>query len=588
MPHWCARVAADRIQNAMSDNDALVAVIDSGWGGFYRSMNLDEVLPGFVKLGHRGDAGAIDNAFEQTTLRGDGVSVKIWGDLKTNPNAEVWKKFAQQFDHPRSVCRFADLAWCADPSDHDSARTAIEAYRQCALPWVLDELDAGPEQWPATRHDGSPVEPEPDERWCFGAYRLRRARQIAIVIGDAKLVDDVTSQTQSLITAQLNNDLGRSACRLFDVVLTPNGKRPAWFAETGLEILEHLGDAPVNWSTQMIDELRTAAAPAGFTGDWAAHLNELHLQALVANANARDELAHWKLLGEAAQFAQDRGMNEQAQALLEQWNAIDPTVFLKKHRFEGPPLPDGFGEQQEEMIQAMTSSIVDPASAIPIIAGPLPATIEELKKQSIRTGLGIPNQTISEGRTSVVADDDELERLDMMNSAGRHALFCADIVLIPALNRIHGKIGLNIADWEAAWKSDFVDDKAAIRLAEATRLFFENRCDTAAHLLCPTLEHMLRRVAWQVRVVEPRPPQPGHDYIPPTLIPILERLEGHIDEQRRQWLQHLLIDSMGFNLRNETAHGTATLVNCQRAALLLNAAAWIASLTIAPPSDEEE
>jgi len=172
-------------------NDDLVAEVDSGWASFYRSMGLYEVLPSFVALGHGGDAAAADAAFQQTSVRGGGVSVKVWGDLKGHQHTDAWKRLAREFEHPRSVCRFADLAWCADPRDQDSAQLAISAYRDCALAHVLDECDSAPEQMPASRPDGTPIEPEPDERWIFASHRLRRARQIALVIRDAVLVDEI-------------------------------------------------------------------------------------------------------------------------------------------------------------------------------------------------------------------------------------------------------------------------------------------------------------------------------------------------------------------------------------------------------------
>jgi len=398
-----------------------------------------------------------------------------------------------------------------------------------------------------------------------------------------------------LIGDQLTQGDGRGACRLTDVVVEPQQHRPQWFATRALEILTLLSDAPVNWTTQLIDALRTAAAPTNFSGDWSDHLNDLHLNALSTNANSRDGLVRWKLLGEAQKWAEDRGMAEQANDLLEQWNAIDPSAYLQRHRTEiqlPPEFARTLGQAQKEMIETMTAPVLDPASAIEAIGAPLPATLvapkpELAQEPNVRRGLGLPSQTISEGRTSITSSDDDLARQEMMKTGKAHALTCADTMLIPALNRIHGKISFNADDWESAWsRSAFVDETAASRLTEATRLFFENRCDSAAHLLCPTIEHMLRRFARSVGAVKPRPPHPGHDYIPPVLGPILERLEGYIDEDRRVWLEHLLADPMGFNFRNEIAHGTASPVNCQRTALLLNAAAWIANL--APPSVDEE
>jgi hypothetical protein len=217
----------------------------------------------------------------------------------------------------------------------------------------------------------------------------------------------------------------------------------------------------------------------------------------------------------------------------------------------GPPggEPDESEREYERRRQAhpmsflVTRTLVDPDSAIPIVH----------------------------------ATDDASHRLLALTQqrqlAGSiWATFATDI-----LHRFTGKYGRpSRDDLTAFFTTDLIDSAAAERIARAFELFWDGAADDSAHVIAPRLEGVLRNLARELGlpiIREPEADRPGRVR---TLGELMPAMEGRLPSAGwHDYLNLLLRDPLGFNLRNVIAHGVRAQISEHDSALLLHAACFL-------------
>jgi len=573
----------------MTETEQFALLLDAQWKSGFKPSGMHETPTlGFREAAVSSGVGqAVLRAFELWESRGNGISVGIWGEIIGHDDAASWRYLALAAQHPRSSCRLADVAWCADPSDRDIGRVASEAYLACGSLWVLDEIEGGHDLVTRTLPDGSSETPDPDHK-LFLRSRVRRARQIAVA---AKLDDLVTTADAMLLTeveAALSASDPKGAHWFLTAANTSTASRPDWFVAKAQAVLAALSDDPkaVEHAKSVVAILRASPAPTGYQGNWKEDLRQAELEAVVAFAYDADGAVRYFRLQRAHNFAEQYGYIAERDQIAADLTGIDETQFLEKRRTP-IPIDPVLLRNFESQVDRASNALTDAASLVAVLSTFSPPDIAHAiaAHDSAGRGINVPAQQIGIGINFQIDDDAEQRRFDIARLMQLEALISAEHLLLPVLDHAAAQ---QIVGWTDAWQAWHIRQPGADRLAEATRLHFEQRWEASAHLSAPTIEQALRVFAEQHNAVLRRPPRPKADYIPPGSGAILEKLTGYVDETLRQWLQNLLVDAFGFNLPNSLAHGTHGTVTAQQSALLLHAAALIHQLPPPATTEEEE
>ncbi|MBE3575505.1 MAG: DUF4209 domain-containing protein [Firmicutes bacterium] len=155
-------------------------------------------------------------------------------------------------------------------------------------------------------------------------------------------------------------------------------------------------------------------------------------------------------------------------------------------------------------------------------------------------------------------------------------VFAADV-----LDRIRAKYGEpTVGELTGFFKTEIISEDIAERVARALLLFWNGETDESAHILVPRLEAIIRTLAREIGlpvIREPRGDCPGGVK---QLGDLLHSLSGYLDDDWRRYLDNLLVEPVGVNLRNRVAHGLISSVNKQEAALLIHCVCFLRRLEL--------
>lgn len=151
--------------------------------------------------------------------------------------------------------------------------------------------------------------------------------------------------------------------------------------------------------------------------------------------------------------------------------------------------------------------------------------------------------------------------------------------------RVHGR-GTD-GELEAFFATKLIGESRAERFARGVRLFWDHEFDDAAHIVVPRIEGVLRDVARFAGIAVTQPPKEGEFTGWLTLGQLLTKLRAHDpDLAWFDYLDGLLCEPLGPNLRNDIAHGIAPRVGPIAAAQLIQVACFLTH--IRTPEDESE
>jgi Domain of unknown function (DUF4209) len=134
----------------------------------------------------------------------------------------------------------------------------------------------------------------------------------------------------------------------------------------------------------------------------------------------------------------------------------------------------------------------------------------------------------------------------------------------------------SLHEWTEFFTTELIPVDLAKRIARGVELYWEGSYDESAHMLVPRLEAVIRGLARRAGIPiirEPQGPRPGGVR---SLGDLLRALRGAFrDDSWRLYLENLLTDQLGMNLRNVVAHGLRLEVNRLDAVLLVHAACYL-------------
>ena len=146
-------------------------------------------------------------------------------------------------------------------------------------------------------------------------------------------------------------------------------------------------------------------------------------------------------------------------------------------------------------------------------------------------------------------------RLKVAHHAELSAQFVALVLLAPAFDRLALRIRHKELSVDDAWNQPFIEPLSAERLRRGFMLYLDGDADSAAHLLIPTFESVMRTLVKYLGLPVGTPARLGKDGLQPSLGDLLSQLEGRVPEPLRLYWKMMLIDFPGFNWRNDIAHG---------------------------------
>jgi len=127
------------------------------------------------------------------------------------------------------------------------------------------------------------------------------------------------------------------------------------------------------------------------------------------------------------------------------------------------------------------------------------------------------------------------------------------------------------------FSTELIGEIRGERIARAIEFFWDEEYDESAHLIVPRLESVLRDMARLCRIPIVKPAQEGRFGGVVSLNVILSKLrELYEPAPWFDYLEALLCDPLATNLRNDIAHGLRKRVGGAHAALLIQAACYLA------------
>lgn len=232
----------------------------------------------------------------------------------------------------------------------------------------------------------------------------------------------------------------------------------------------------------------------------------------------------------------------------------NPLEALARFGIEGPPT----GNADE-----VDRTIADLAQRFPI------------QRLVTRQVLGDHNALIFEAQTT--------EQHDRMDRAQHHSVGIRLFAPIAAtiLDQIRDAYQRpDEAELTHFFATDLIDPAIAERLGEAVARYWNGDHDAAAHILVAQIEAAIRGIAVSLGLPVTKPPAGGAPGGVTSLGPLLNKLEGTIDESWRRYLINLLVEPLGVNLRNRLSHGLMARASAQDVAVLVHAACFLGSLSI--------
>ncbi|HXB66410.1 MAG TPA: hypothetical protein VNV42_16215 [Solirubrobacteraceae bacterium] len=474
----------------------------------------------------------------------------------------AWRAALAAIDDPAVQARLGDLLWerRARPDPHLAAVAAADGLLALAA----------------------------DERW----RSMERARFLSRTLELTTQLRDTarTSATIERLLAFAEADLagtdggpGLSLGALRPLVALPSEQRPDDLDAMLQRVGEKYGADP--YIVTSVADLRSPL----LDGDAREELRRTQVQEWRDRAGEVGGMLRVHRLETALELARRHGCNDEVRELRSELGAIGAEELELKEigaEIELPP----------EEVERFLTSFTDAPSwqhALGLLAAQPPpgGSPEELAKAVDRQMEEFPVQFLF-GKSLIGPDNataifrastrEEHHRLASAEQRAQHGriwgMFCARV-----LRRIGEREDKpSVGEMAESLQSDFVDDETGERVACAIELFWDERYDESAHVLVPRIERIVREMARQLGIPVVRAVEPGREIGGVVMLGALLREMAPVfpDEGWHAYLLNLLADPLGLNLRNSISHGLHGRVGAVAAALLVQAALFLAGLSL--------
>ena len=319
------------------------------------------------------------------------------------------------------------------------------------------------------------------------------------------------------------------------------------------------------------------------------------LQVRIDEAGTADGLAKVSLMQRAIELARQHGFTTEAQTLLAElqelpkedleFQAVDASVDIPTEAIRA---------QVDLVVGSHAADLFDALNRLGSFGPPggsnadIDAEVEQ--QESDHPILGLFGRQVIGPETSApnfIANDPESKKLLARGQQRTmHAAFYGDLLISPMLDEAAKRHGRPTHDeLTQHFSTALIGPDRAERLARALELFWDGHYDDAAHVIVPRLESTLRGVARRCGITIAKPARPGVFAGIVSLNTVMSKLcELNPGTDWLDYLEALLCDPLGVNLRNDVAHGIVPRVGRVNAALAIHAACYLALLDEQPKS----
>lgn len=474
----------------------------------------------------------------------------------------AWQAAVAAIDHPAVQARLGDLLWerRTKPDPHLAARAAADGLLALAS----------------------------DERWrsMERVHFLSRALELARQTRDPERTSETIERLLAFAEADLagtGGGPGLSLGALRPVVSLPSEQHPDGLDPMLQRVGEKYGADP--YILNDVADLRSQLLDA----EARQELRRRQVRAWRDQADETDGMLRVHRLETALELARRYGCSVEVKELRSELGAIGvEQLDLKEvgaevnlpreevERFLGS-FTDASGWQQA---LGLLATQPPPGGSPTEVAAAVDRQMEDYPLQFLfgKALIG-PDNATAIFRASTREEHHRLASAEQRAQRGRiWGFFCAR-----ALRRIGERSDRPAEADLAAWlRGDFVDEETAERVARAIELFWEEHYDESSHVLVPRIERIVRDMARKLGIPVVRAVEAGQQIGGVVTLGTLLREMGPAfpDAGWHSYLLNLLADPLGLNLRNSISHGLHGRVGSVDASLLVQAALFLASLSL--------
>ena len=177
------------------------------------------------------------------------------------------------------------------------------------------------------------------------------------------------------------------------------------------------------------------------------------------------------------------------------------------------------------------------------------------------------------------ADTEEAKAKLHLSNYESISIDMASYIVAEALDEIRSRHNDPIkVELEEFFTTPIIDSDAAERIAASVVHYTRDRFDESVMVLVPRIESTIRQLVRAIGMPTWSEPRSGGFGKQRSLHVLLEQLKGYLDEDWLRYLNTLLVNPLGPNLRNKHMHGLALRGTRAEAAALIHAVVFLASL----------
>jgi hypothetical protein len=509
---------------------------------------------------------------EQENRRGYGPfgpMMEMGGTIHPAPLAEMrsdavdlWARAAPLAAVPLVQARFADLLWERRYGDRPPEWAGL----------AVDQYVAAP-----ASGFGEPMEL---------TEGLQRALELSIQLKDAPRLEEAVRAAVTLARETMDGEdrIPGVPLRLIDSLATLRAdRRPPELDDLIDQALDRYGDDP--WNLESTLGIRSRLVDAA---DRPALWRQA-VESFAGLARRTDGLVKYAHFQHAIELAEEHGLRDDAERLRREVEELSEDA-LDLHAVSAEvEVPR---EQIDQFIDAVVGDD-DLESALTRFGSHLPSGLPDENRALVaqlmaehplqflftKMVIGPENSLVRS-----IGEDDQADQALTDHEAQRASMF--SIFAVEMLDRMSQRYG-SLAQASKWFESELIEPEVAERLGRAMELYESGDPDSAAALLAPRLERVIRRIASLVGLtVTKSPDRRGNPGGVKGLGQLIGALEGALAEPTRRYLRVLLSEVTGLNLRNRVGHGLADLVAQREAALLIHAACHVRLLQPGPGAAE--
>lgn len=482
-------------------------------------------------------------------------------------------------DQVRSVWRSA----------RDGVDDPIVRARICDLLYVAEGKTAHKDGREGARGLAS-LATESEWRAMDRAVCIARSIEVLVELNDRESLAGVLSEIESVVTELLDQKHpGPPLTVLRSLASLKKDIRPDNLQELLGRAVERFDGGHAGESA-----LELAAEASGDPQDQ-KKLRRRQLELRMDEAAEAEGLTKVTLLQRAIDLARRYGFTQEVQGLLKEQQDLPKEDLGFETMETSVDLPTKeIREQVDLIVGSHAANIFDALTRLGAFGPPggtnsdIDREIDEQEKESPLAFL-FPHSSFGPETSAptFLASDPENKRL---MSRGRqrdlHISFYGQVLYAPMLDEAveqHGRPSRE--ELAQHFSTELIGEVRGERIARAVEFFWDEEYDEAAHLIVPRLESILRSMARASGIPIVKPAQEGRFGGVISLNVVLAKLRELFEPAPWfDYLEALLCDPLATNLRNDIAHGLVKRVGGVHAALLVQAACYLALMGRDPDS----